>query len=156
MLSCPHQSSIPSEPDGRSWGTFYCEPQRSSSGDRWMLDCMESMAWHMLAAIRYGRPPLLTLAFAPTLASQLATIGWCAPSVAPTLNGSIIRLANDPCFLKGQKSRRAINLATNRTVRDVNGDAPLIPASMTGLVMSATALPAWSERKVGRCSPSVG
>jgi D-alanyl-D-alanine carboxypeptidase len=105
-----------------------------------MLGCVESMAWHMLAAIGYGRPSLLTLAFAATLARSLATIGWSAVSVASTLNGSIIRLVNDPCFHKGQKSIRAVSLTTRQTILDINGDAPLIPTSTTGLVISATAL----------------
>jgi serine-type D-Ala-D-Ala carboxypeptidase/endopeptidase (penicillin-binding protein 4) len=105
-----------------------------------MLDYVKSMAWRMLAAIGHGGPSLLVLTFAATLASSLASHGWPAVSAAPPLNGSISWLVNDPCFHKGQKSIRAVNLTTSQTILDINGDALLIPASTTKLVTSATAL----------------
>jgi D-alanyl-D-alanine carboxypeptidase/D-alanyl-D-alanine-endopeptidase (penicillin-binding protein 4) len=82
----------------------------------------------------------LVLTFAATLAFSLATHGWPAVSAALPLNGSISWLVNDPCFHKGQKSIRAVNLTTSQTILDINGDALLIPASTTKLVTSATAL----------------
>jgi serine-type D-Ala-D-Ala carboxypeptidase/endopeptidase (penicillin-binding protein 4) len=105
-----------------------------------MLDDVEGMAWRMLAAIGHGRPSLLVLTFAATLAFALATHGWPAVSAAPALNGSISSLVNDPCFRQGQKSIRAVNLTTSQIILDINGNALLIPASTTMLVTSATAL----------------
>jgi serine-type D-Ala-D-Ala carboxypeptidase/endopeptidase (penicillin-binding protein 4) len=105
-----------------------------------MLVYVESMAWSMLAAIGHGKPSLLVLVFAATLPFLFATTGWPAVSAAPTLNGSISQLVNDPCFHRGQKSIRAVNLSTGQTILDIDGDTLLIPASTTKLVTSAAAL----------------
>jgi D-alanyl-D-alanine carboxypeptidase/D-alanyl-D-alanine-endopeptidase (penicillin-binding protein 4) len=105
-----------------------------------MLDYVESMAWRMLAAIGHGRPSLLVLACAASLACSIATTGWPAASSAPDRNGAISRLVNDPCFHEGQKDVRAINLTSGQTILDIDGDAILIPGSTTKFTPSAAAL----------------
>jgi D-alanyl-D-alanine carboxypeptidase/D-alanyl-D-alanine-endopeptidase (penicillin-binding protein 4) len=105
-----------------------------------MLDYVESMAWCMLAAIGHGRPSLVVLAFAATLTFCVATYSWPAISSAPNLNSTISRLVNAPCFHKGQKGVRAVDLTSRQTILDINGDTLLIPASTTKLITGAAAL----------------
>jgi hypothetical protein len=79
-----------------------------------MLDCVEGMAGRMLAAIEYGRPSLLALPFAATLALTTAPNGWPAVSSAPNLDSSISRLLIDPGFRPGQKSAYAVGVISRK------------------------------------------
>jgi serine-type D-Ala-D-Ala carboxypeptidase/endopeptidase (penicillin-binding protein 4) len=105
-----------------------------------MLDCVEGMAGHMLVAIEYGRPALLALTFAASLALTTATNGWAAVSSAPNLDSSISRLLRNRGCRPGQKSAYAVSLISRQTILDLDGDALLIPASTTKLITSAAAL----------------
>jgi serine-type D-Ala-D-Ala carboxypeptidase/endopeptidase (penicillin-binding protein 4) len=105
-----------------------------------MLDCVEGMAGRRLGAIAYGRPSLLALTFAATLALTTATYGWPAVSSAPNLDSSISRLLSDPGFRPRQKSAYAVSLIWRQTIFDIDGDALLIPVSTTKLITSAAAL----------------
>jgi hypothetical protein len=96
-----------------------------------MLDWVEGVAWRMLAAIGHGRPSLLALASAATLALTTAANGWPVVSSVPNFYSSTSRLLNDPCFHTGQKGAYAISLTSRQAILDVDGDALLIPASAT-------------------------
>jgi len=105
-----------------------------------MLASVESMAWRILVAKRYGRPSQLVLVFAATPIFSVTTNGWPTVSASLNLSGSIRGLRNDHCFRKGQPSLRAIGLSSRHTTLDINSATLLIPASTTKFIISAAAL----------------
>jgi D-alanyl-D-alanine carboxypeptidase len=115
-----------------------------------MLASVESMAWRILVAKRYGRPSPLVLAFAAASTVSVTTNGWPTVSVSPELSGSIRRLLNDHCLRKGQNSRRAISLASHQAVLALNSATRLIPASTTKLITRAATLLRLSPHKCFR------
>jgi D-alanyl-D-alanine carboxypeptidase len=105
-----------------------------------MLASVESMAWRILVAQRYGRPSQLVLAFAAAPTFSVATNGCLTVSASLKLSGSIRGLLNDHCFRKGQNSLRASSLTSHHVVLAINSATLLIPASTTKLIISAAAL----------------
>jgi D-alanyl-D-alanine carboxypeptidase len=101
------------------------------------------MTCRFLGGIGHCRPSPLTVVFTVILFYVVHPAAGSALSSLPDLDNDVNKLLNDPRFQKGQYGARAVDLAARQSHIDINGDAFLIPALTTKLIINSCSSPAF-------------